>query len=384
MPDKVFELRCDGTTAAELYPDVEFVEVDESLDGTSFAVRLRLHADASGEWDHVPDERFTPFTPLGVSLGFTGGGGPAALVEGWTVGSTLTLTGEEAYLDVLGQDAWAVLDQEEKVVAWPDLSDADIAQQILSGAGLTADVTPTSPLRAADMTTVVQRGTDGAFLRELARRNGFQVRFGVAGGRPSARFGPPQLDGSPLPDLAVRFGAGSNLRSFRVTVEGRHPLDVSSAQVDPLTRQPVDVEVSRPHARSTGRTALADLTADRLTRAARPLKAAGNLLLAATAAADPTELQARAQAARDEAAWFVEAAGEVNSDAYGAVLRAGRTVLVKGAGSLHSGLYQVTRVVHRMHPAGEYRQRFEARRNAVGLDGTERFAAGSGLGLGLG
>jgi hypothetical protein len=167
-------------------------------------------------------------------------------------------------------------------------------------------------------------------------------------------------------------------------VEGRHPLDVSSAQVDPLTRQPVDVEVSRPQARSTGRTALADLTADRLTRAARPLKAAGNLLLAATAAADPTELQARAQAARDEAAWFVEAAGEVNSDAYGAVLRAGRTVLVKGAGSLHSGLYQVTRVVHRMHPAGEYRQRFEVRRNAVGLDGTERFAAGSGLGLGLG
>ncbi|MFD0346356.1 hypothetical protein ACFQ0M_10270 [Kitasatospora aburaviensis] len=105
--------------------------------------------------------------------------------------------------------------------------------------------------------------------------------------------------------------------------------------------------------------------------------APGTLLLTATPTADPSELSRQAQAARDEAAWLVDAVGEINSDAYGHVLRAGRTVLVKGAGSLHSGLYYVTRVVHRMRPTGEYLQRFEARRNAVGLDGTEAFGGGA-------
>jgi phage protein D len=386
MAEKVFELRCDGSSADDLYPDVDFVEVDESLDGTTFTIRLRIAAGTDGEWNHLSDDRLTPFARIGVALGFTGGAsavrgllgdasgsGPEALVEGYSIGGTLTLTGQQAYLDVLGQDSWAVLDQEEKVVAWPDLSDSDIAQQILSAAGVDADVTPTSPLRSADDTTVVQRSTDAAFLRTLARRNGFEVRFVADRGRPRCRFGPPELDTSPLPELAVRFGEQTTLRSFQVSLDGRRPLDVRTGQVDPLTKQSVDVEVSDPQNRRAGRTALAAITEDPLARAARPLRAPGTLLLAVTATADPAELQSQAQAARDEAAWFVDAAGEVNSDAYGHVLRAGRTVLVKGAGSLHSGLYYVTRVVHRMHPTGEYRQRFEARRNAVGLDGSEHF-----------
>ncbi|MEV0536000.1 hypothetical protein [Kitasatospora sp. NPDC050463] len=392
MPEKAFQLRCGGAPAADLHPDVEFVEVDESVDGSLFTVRLRLTAGPDGEWSHLSDERFTPFAPFGVDLGFTGGGGPAGAVggllgggapgpepmaEGYVVGATVRLTGRDAHLDVFGQDPWAVLGQEEKTVAWPDLADSDIAKQILAAAGFEADITPTAPLREAAGTTVVQRGTDAALLRAIARRNGFEVRFVVGKGSARCRFGPPALGGSPQPDLAVRFGAAGNLRSFEATLDGRLPLAVRAEQVAPETRGTSVAEATLPTQRLTGRTTLADLAGSALARAARPLRAPGTLLLTATPTADPSELSRQAQAARDEAAWLVDAVGEINSDAYGHVLRAGRTVLVKGVGSLHSGLYYVTRVVHRMRPTGEYLQHFEARRNAVGLDGTEAFGGGA-------
>jgi len=56
------------------------------------------------------------------------------------------------------------------------------------------------------------------------------------------------------------------------------------------------------------------------------------------------------------------------------VLRARRLVTIKGIGATHSGLYYVTRVRHLLG-ADAYAQSFEARRNAVGLLGTESFMA---------
>ena len=54
-------------------------------------------------------------------------------------------------------------------------------------------------------------------------------------------------------------------------------------------------------------------------------------------------------------------------------------VLVKGAGHAFSGKYYVTRVTHEVKADGSYSQSFEARRNARGVDNTERFG-GSGAG----
>jgi phage protein D len=94
---------------------------------------------------------------------------------------------------------------------------------------------------------------------------------------------------------------------------------------------------------------------------------------------DATELRTIAQAVCDEAAWFITAEGEINSDAYQSVLRPHRLVLVKGAGKPFSGKYYVTRVVHQLMGDGTYAQRFEARRNARDVDESEQFGGG-GLG----
>jgi phage protein D len=108
--------------------------------------------------------------------------------------------------------------------------------------------------------------------------------------------------------------------------------------------------------------------------------APAQMLALGSPTSDATELTAIAQAVRDEAAWLIDATGEINSDAYQTVLRPHRLVLVKGAGTPYSGKYYVTRVVHELRGGGTYNQTFEARRNARDLDGSEQFGASS-LGL---
>ena len=75
---------------------------------------------------------------------------------------------------------------------------------------------------------------------------------------------------------------------------------------------------------------------------------------------------------RIASAWAIIAEGELNAAVYEGILRAKRTVNVRGAGSLYSGTYHVNRVLHTFSGDG-YTQRFELRRNAIGLTGAEDF-----------
>ena len=118
---------------------------------------------------------------------------------------------------------------------------------------------------------------------------------------------------------------------------------------------------------------MADLTAGALDEAVRPQDAQAQMLLLGPPTSDPTELQTLAQAARDDAAWCVHARGEVNTEAYQAVLRPRRLVLIKGAGRPFSGKYYGTSVTHALTADGGYAQTFEAVRNARDLDGSESF-----------
>jgi len=111
-----------------------------------------------------------------------------------------------------------------------------------------------------------------------------------------------------------------------------------------------------------------------------PKDVLAQMLLLGTPTSDATELQTIAQAVRDEAGWLITANGEINSDAYETVLRPHRMVQVKGAGSRYSGKYYVSHVTHELTGHGSYTQKFEARRNARDLDGSEQFGE-SGLGL---
>jgi phage protein D len=98
------------------------------------------------------------------------------------------------------------------------------------------------------------------------------------------------------------------------------------------------------------------------------------VLLSGTGLSSTGELKTVAQAEVDRASWAITADGEVNTVAYGDILRAKRPVLVRGAGPQFSGTYYVQSVTHTINGDG-YSQKFSLKRNALGLTGTEAYAA---------
>ncbi len=390
MPDKLYQLSFDGTPSdPDLYGDVLELEVDCSvLTASTFSLRVSTVLDDSGSWRHLNDSRFDLFTEVAISVGFGGAGAAGAepVFDGYVTGSWLHVGSEpgSAYLEVHGSDAMVLLGLEEKAVAWPNLSDSDIAQQIVSGYGMTVNATSTGIVHQDTETLIVQRGSDAQFVRQLAERNGYLFCFQVDSSNPQATcyFGPPQLGAAPQADLAVQFGLNSNLAAFDVQMSGARPLAVDAQQVDPHGKSPNSGSASSTQLTVLGANPLESLVGSKLGQLVTPLQNQAGMLLLPQPTADATELQAVAQSVRDEAGWLTSASGEINSEAYGHVLRPGGLVVVKGVGSLHSGKYFVTRVTHRLKADGSYTQGFEAQRNASDLDGSEQFSSGAGAGSG--
>src|SRR5262249_22557416 len=259
-------------------------------------------------------------------------------------------TPADAYLDVTAMDTCALMGLEEKVVRYADLGDSEIAEQILSGYGVRPETDATRPGRQEDVTTVVQRGTDLQFVRALARKNGYEFssEADTPGGPPTAHFHAPRLDEAPQPDLAVLFGDKTNLTRFSARLDGLRPLNVKARQLDVVSDEVNTAQAADSTRVKLGAKWLTDLAADKLGGLVNPADALAQMLVLGPPTADAAELQAVAQAVRDEAAWCVAASGEINSRAYQAVLRPRKLVLVKGAGKPYSGKYYVTRVVHRL------------------------------------
>lgn len=406
MANKAYEISFnDEPVDEDFYGDVVSLTVEESvaLAGT-MRMRIQLTQDNNGAWNYLDDSRLEMFTKVSVRIGFTGGGGLAGALSG-ALGGLAGGEGNDglervfdgyitavngnwgsapgsAHLEIEAMDTSVLMSLEEKVAIWANLADSDIVQQIVSGYGvpINADSTPT--VHQENDTTIIQRSSDIQFVRELAQRNGLEFYFETDkdSGEVNAFLRAPQLDGTPQPDLAIQFGLESNLKNFSARVAGQVPLSVKATQVDVKANSPNSAQVGDTQLALLGDTDANELVGGPLGSLVTPQDVQGQMLLLATPTSDATELQTLAQAVRDEAAWLISANGEINSDAYQAVLRPHRMVLVKGAGSRYSGKYYVTQVTHDLQADGSYTQRFEARRNARDVDGSEEFGQ-SGLGL---
>lgn len=402
MAEKAYEISFnDEAVDEDFYGDVESLTVEEnSTVASTMRMRLALTVDDTGVWDYLDDSRLEVFTKVAVRIGFTGGAGLAgalssALGGGGDDGLERVFTGYitavnptwgsepgSAHLEIEAMDTSVLMSLEEKIATWPNLADSDIVQQIVSGYGVTANLDPTPTVHQENDTTIVQRTTDIQFVRDLAQRNGMEFYFETDkdSGEVNAFMRAPQLEGSPQPDLAIQFGEESNLKNFATHVTGQRPLNVKTQQIDVKANSPNSAQAGDTQLTKLGDTDANTLIGGPLGALVTPKDTLAQMLLLATPTSDATELQTMAQAVRDEAAWLITASGEINSDAYQTVLRPHRMVLVKGAGSRYSGTYYVTQVTHELTADGSYSQKFEARRNARDLDGSEQFG-GSGLGL---
>jgi phage protein D len=341
---------------------VEEIVVDSSLEEASLLrMRLGIAQTALGDWTVLTEDLFRPLVPVTVRV--QTGVLPEALITGY-VATQRIVYGDVAgtsTLEVSALDKTLLMNAQEKVTPWPNLPDGAIAAAIFGQHALVPMVQPTSPTLVEPEGTTIQRGSDIRFLRRLARRNGFDcyVQPEPVTGIEQGFFRPRQTVGVPQAVLNVAMGDETNVTSFSVHYAATQPTTVVAAGLDTSTKapQPAVAPVSLQPPMGIEPT---------LTRVLPP----PIVRPADTGLVRTSELQSLAQAIADHSSFALLAEGEVGPSV--GILRPGGIVNVRGAGRVYNGSYFVTRVTHTI-TRDDYKQRFEARRNAATMTGAEVF-----------
>src|SRR5215831_5354572 len=232
-------------------------------------------------------------------------------------------------LVVVGADSLIKMDREDKAVAWADLTDSDAASSILSNAQLTPDVETTTAQHLELKHTLIQRDTDLAFLRRLARRNGFLLWLSCdETGVETAHFKRPELEGKAKCDLIINLtDPRSNVNSLDIYWDVERPVKADAAEVDLNNKSDISGTVEKSPLTALGGSALGDIVTDpHVVHVRAPVD-------------DNGDLQARGEGAVIESSFFLRASGSTTLSTLGKVLRSHKLVNLRGVGSRHSGLW---------------------------------------------
>jgi phage protein D len=367
MPQVAYTLLIDDQPAPpELIDVIQRLEVEdhaEMADMVRLSVAIAIR-DGCGSWNVVDENTFQRLTKLRIDVN-VGSGKTEPLIEAYVIETNADFANQpgQSVLNVVAMEPTAKMNLEEKVRPWPNMADSDIAEQIFRDCKFNTDnIDQTQPTRDENDHTEMQRGTDIQFLQRLAQRNGFEiyVELNPETGVVEGHFHAPRLQQNPQGVLSVNMGSATNVNSFHARFD----------MVQPATAQAHNVDIHS----SEQQTGQSDSQQDKPLGSAPTVPAgdARQVLISGTGLSDTGELQTAAQAEVDRTSWAITAEGEVNTVAYGDVLRAKRPVLVRGAGRQFSGIYYVERVLHSFTGDG-YTQQFSLRRNAAGLTGQENY-----------
>ena len=355
-----FSIVIGGQTATDLDNKIAELAVEESVDMPgAFLITLPVAGTSFGDYDVVNDTRLAPLSNISVTA--QGKDGQThCLIDGYVLSQTAHLdTGTVAStLKVWGQDATWLMNTTEVVKEWVDVTDGAVANTIFGNYGMTPDtdnLTDDSPAHTSDGHTLMQRATDGQFLRMLARRNGklFRVFCTDTPGERTGSFARPSVDGDPAVVLTLNDVTAATVGAVDITWDIMRPSatvamqtlftgedaggNISDSSVDPLEAQ------SLAAFSTTAVTSLLTTTVD-----------------------DGQELIERAQSVLIEAGWFVRCTGTADVGKLGSILRAGTVTRLDAAGSMHSGKYFVWSVRHKI-TSQQHTMDFVLLRNAVGV-----------------
>ena len=342
------------------YDVVAKLEVEENADlPDALSVQLPVSA-ADGELTWVGDDRISPYSNIAVVV-TPDDGDPQCIFDGYVLSNKVHMPAGPvgATVEVWGQDATVLMGLEEKAREWSGMSDCAVANQIFANYGATPAPDNTrddTPVHSESEHTLMQRGSDIAFLRRLARRNGRWCRVMCAGapGQRTGYFALPSLTGDPA-----------------VTIDLNDPAKSSTTALD------FSWDIARPTSVSARQASLVDadqngISADTADPGLPPLSARGlpdfagqTTTVILTAAADCAELPGRARSVLRDSGWFARCEGTADLAALKQVLRVGTVAVVEGVGSLLSGPYLVWSVRHTI-TAHNHAMAFVLVRNAVG------------------
>lgn len=326
-----------------------------------------LKPDNSG-WEILDDEVFGRLTKIRLTV-TVGSSTSHPLFEGYVVEVNADFSNDptQTTFNVIAFDPSVLMSLEEKMRAWVDMADSDIASTIFGEYGFSADVETTQPTRQEAVSSVMQRGTDIQFLKLLAQRSGYDcyVDVDAASGQVTGHFRPPLYDETPQGVISVGMGVESNVETLKVQHNHLRAAQAAASSIDVDSGETQPAEVSEVAASALG--GQAALPADRPRR----------VLINGSDLSLTGELQTYAQAVTDRSALAVKAEGTVNTQSYAGVIRAKHPILVRGLGRGWSGAYLVERVLHVIEGV-EYTQTFTLRRNATGVSGREDFTTENG------
>ena len=362
MPN-AYRLLFDGQPAADdLYTQLASLEVEESLDMPgAFELELPVSRSESGDLSFINDSQFQPYANVAV-VALAEDQPAECIFDGFVLANKLHLESGaiNSKLHLWGQDASWLMNLEEKVKEWTDVTDGDVANSIFGDYGFDAAAENTSddsPSHTEDVNTLMQRATDIQFLRMLARRSGKFVRV-ACGSEPGARtgyFARPSVDSDPVITLQVTDIDQANVDSVDFEWDVTRPSEVAANQALIASSEE---DGAQGDASDSGLPSMADR--DLPTFAGRASKA-----VLTAAASDAGDLLLRAQALLTDAGWFSRCEGQTDLARLGKVLRAGTVVAVAGAGTMHSGKYLVWSVRHTIDQ-DNHTMKFTLVRNAMG------------------
>lgn len=350
-----------GERSASLLQCVQSITVDEDLDvGSSCAIELQACRNEDGSWPYLEDENLQVWNRVTVYAAFPK---QTEVVFDGYISHVSCRTNDQAtnmLVEIRGVDASYHMNQEEKTLIWRGKHYEEIAEQILKQYEFKLVVAEV-PEGADPPLQVAQRATDHHFLRELARRRGYE--FYVLGA--NAYFRPPDLTTQPQKVIAVHFGEQTNCTDLHFESDGTAPTESQVTYLDAMEGSSATVS-----AQDSGLPALGTRLLSGLLDAVRmPQSRVVARRLGFHSAAQAAEYAAGMLRRHG---WWVTAQGTLNGLRYGCVLRSRKLVTVKGAGPNYNGNYYVRKVQHRL-TSRTYEMQFELSRNALGALGSEDF-----------
>ncbi len=328
--------------------------------------RLVLAAGRSGPLGllgapFVDDPRFQSGGRIGVSMVM--GVKPVPVFHGLIVRSQYIPPNDshDGRVVLLGRDLSELMNRTEVQTEWPALAPNLIAMAILAQyatEGIVPLVLPPTIFEQPNPvdSTPQQSATDLAYLREMARANGYHAALqpGPAPGTSTFYWGPLPIPGLPQKTLSVDLGPMSDAYGVTITHDGDQITSASARVVDRMTG--ADMEVAVPGLPGAPHGAVPEWA----TRAGslREERFAASGMSAMQAAAVST---ARLQETSENA---VVVTGTINNVQYNDVLRPFQQVNIRGVGAIYGGLYTVAEVRHAIRP-GDYSQTFRLQRGEL-------------------
>ncbi|MGH7617082.1 MAG: phage late control D family protein [Gemmatimonadaceae bacterium] len=350
-----------GESSDSLLKCIQSIVVEEDLDvGSSCAIELEACRNEDGTWPYLEDENLEVWNRVTVYAAFPKQ--TETVFDGYIshVTARTNAAANNMTVEIRGVDASYHMNVEEKTRIWRNQTYEDIASTIIADYQFKATVADT-PAPGTPPLQVAQRSTDHRFLRELARRRGYE--FYVLGG--NAYFRPADLTQAPQKVIAINFGDETNCNDLQFETDGTAPTEASVAYFDAMEGEAKVDDQTDSGLPALGTDLLSSLRGQvQMPQTKRIARGLGF--------SSPAQAAEYAAGMLRRTGWWVTAHGSVSGLRYGRVLRSRKLVTVKGAGPNFNGNYYVRRVRHTLTPR-TYVMEFDLVRNALGKLGSEDF-----------